>query len=213
MCRAETRQLLSSGRPQMKISWEMADIRQKALNGFCRNARIHSPLGLIHTAELKSGEVWPAAPTGDAVPVVPAPIEPIPIAPATVQVLVSRAISLTASRKRGSLVRNGAGDSGQTTKSIFIGLAATDFIVSSVNSFRVCCKISRCPVCRYRNILLNQESSMIRLGGRGIDQSAGLQNRRQRPMPPPAWRHASRAAPGTPRPAATFTRAISNEMP
>src|ERR1700757_1253666 len=58
--------------------------------------------------------------------------------PAIVQVFVLRAIALRASRNRGSLVKNGAGDSGQTTRSIFVGLAATDFTVSSVSSFKVC---------------------------------------------------------------------------
>jgi hypothetical protein len=41
------------------------------------------------------------------------------MAPVTTQVCVSRAISLTGSRNSGSLVKKGAGDSGQTIRSTF----------------------------------------------------------------------------------------------
>src|ERR1700693_1551071 len=85
---------------------------------------VPSPVGLIHAAEL-----YTSGGPGASV---------VPMEPAIVQIFVLRAIALMASRNRESLVKNGAGDSGQTTNSIFVGLAATDFTVSSVSSFKVC---------------------------------------------------------------------------
>src|ERR1700730_9699307 len=89
---------------------------------------VHSPDGLTNAAELDG---FAGVPTDGS----------IPIEPAMVQVLVARDIALTASRKRGSLVKNGAGDSGQTSKSIFaIWPLATEFTLSSVSWWIVCCR-------------------------------------------------------------------------
>src|SRR5271154_6331269 len=67
-----------------------------------------SPSGEINAAELKiAGAVTP----GDGAAV--------PIAPVIVQAPVWRAMSLIGTRNLASLVKNGAGDSGQTIRSIF----------------------------------------------------------------------------------------------
>src|SRR5271166_5451497 len=70
---------------------------------------VHSPVGLTSAAELKT--------SGDAL----LGCEKrglLPIAPVTTQLRVVRAISLTGSRNNRSMVKNGAGDSGHTLKSV-----------------------------------------------------------------------------------------------
>src|ERR1700680_2655467 len=77
-----------------------------------------------------------------------------PMAPVTTQVCVLRAIALTGSRNNGSLVKKGAGDSGQTIKSTLAGfessvrdeLEAAAFTLRSVNSRSVRSNISRVQV-------------------------------------------------------------------
>src|SRR5208283_3242938 len=104
---------------------------------------VHSPVGVTSAAELNTSEADP--------PFCAAGV--LPIAPVTTQLRVVRAISLTGSRNSGSLVKNGAGDSGHTIKSTLPcadsvafdddDVEASAFTLRSVNSRNVRSNVSR----------------------------------------------------------------------
>ncbi len=113
----------------------------------------------------------------------------VPMAPVTTQLCVSRAISLTGSRNSGSLVKKGAGDSGQTIKSSCpLGIARvrhrrsaalrTEVFHSKLSQFTQRALESFAgPGFIHRNIFLHQQRRMICRNRRRVHQPPGLQHR------------------------------------
>ena len=125
-CRAQIVQPPLSVLRQKRTGWETEEILRRGQDELCRNVVLHSPTGVTTEAELKIG------PSVFGVGAL------LPIEPTTVEECVSRAIPLTTSRNLGSLLKNGAGDSGQTIRSIFAFASVADLIVSCVRSVSVC---------------------------------------------------------------------------
>src|ERR1035438_3883234 len=99
---------------------------------------VQSPVGLTSTAKLYT--------SGDALRCAAGVL---PIAPVTTQLRVLRAISVSGSRNSGSLVKNGAGDSGHTIKST---LPCSDSVALDADELEAAaCTLSSVSSCSVRS--------------------------------------------------------------